>query len=299
MLRFSVNGLVYYTFPSFRNITCAFFTRLGGASRPPFDSLNVGHTVGDDLNAVEENHRRIFKALGISRSQVVTARQVHGLEVALVDERHAGKVVRDADGLVTSAPGIFLMLRFADCVPVVLYDPVKRAVGLLHAGWKGSIMGIAFRAVELMREAFGSRPEEILAGIGPSIGPCCYEVGEDVAGLAREFFPDPPLTFTPQGKMHLDLWELNRRWLLRAGVKEVEIARLCTFCHSDEFFSHRASRGLTGRFAAVVGINGGPGGEAPMPGVWGMCPQKNKSRGVEGAMPPPGGRGGCPPRETS
>ncbi len=256
MLRFSANGLVYYSLPSFRDITCAFFTRLGGVSRPPFDSLNVGHTVGDDLSAVEENHRRIFETLGISRSQIVTARQVHGLEVAVVDEKHRGKIIPNTDGLVTSTSGLFLMLRFADCVPVVLYDPVRRAVGLLHAGWKGSIMGIAFRAIELMREAFGSEPEEILAGIGPSIGPCCYEVGEDVAELARDFWPDPPLIRTPQGKMHLDLWELNRRWLMRAGVKAVELAGLCTYCRSDEFFSHRASGGLTGRFAAVVGLNG-------------------------------------------
>jgi len=256
LLRISKDGLVFYTFPAFQGLTCAIFTRLGGVSKPPFDSLNVGHTVGDDLNAVEENHRLIFEALGISKEQVVTARQVHGLGLALVDERHEGKVIPDTDGLLTSNPGLFLMLRFADCVPVVLYDPAKNAVGLLHAGWKGSIMGIAFKAVNLMQEAFGSRPEEIVAGIGPSIGPCCYEIGEDVAELAREFWPNPPILHTSQGKMHLDLWELNRQWLLKAGVKEVEVAGICTRCRSEEFFSHRASKGLTGRFAAVVGLNG-------------------------------------------
>ncbi len=256
LLRLSVNGLVFYSFPSFHEVTCAFFTRLGGVSKPPFDSLNVGHTVGDNLNAVEENHRRIFEALGISRSQIVTARQVHGLEVAVVDERHRGKVIPETDGLLTSSPGLFLMLRFADCVPIALYDPKRKAIGLLHAGWKGSIMGIAFRAIKLMQEAFGSRPDEIMAGIGPSIGPCCYEIGEDVAELAREFWPEPPIFFTPQGKMHLDLWELNRQWLLKAGVKKIETAELCTSCRKDEFFSHRASKGLTGRFAGIVGLNG-------------------------------------------
>ncbi len=256
MLRFNVNGLVFYSLPSFCEITCAFFTRLGGVSKPPFDSLNVGHTVGDDPGAVEENHRRIFEALGIFGSQIVTARQVHGLEVAVVDEGHQGKVIPNTDGLLTSTPGTFLMLRFADCVPVVLYDPGKGAVGLLHAGWKGSIMGIAFKAVKLMQEAFGSRPEEILAGIGPSIGPCCYEIGDDVAELAQDFWPEPPITRTPQGRMYLDLWELNRRWLLKAGVVRVELSGICTSCRKEEFFSHRASGGLTGRFAVVVGLNG-------------------------------------------
>jgi len=256
LLRLSKNGLVFYTFPTFQRFTCAIFTRLGGVSKPPFDSLNVGHTVGDDLSAVEENHRLIFEALGISKEQVVTARQVHGLSLALVDERHKGKVIPDTDGLLTSTPGLYLMLRFADCVPLVLYDPVRNAVGLLHAGWKGSIMGIAFKAVEFMQEAFGSRPEEVVAGVGPSIGPCCYEVGEDVAGLAREFWPNPPILHTPQGRMHLDLWELNRQWLIKAGVKKVEVAGICTRCRNEEFFSHRASGGLTGRFAVVVGLNG-------------------------------------------
>ncbi len=256
MLRISKNGLVFYTFPAFQGLTCAIFTRLGGVSKPPFDSLNVGHTVGDDLSAVEENHRLIFEALGISKEQVVTARQVHGLGVAVVDEGNKGKVIPDTDGLLTATSGLFLMLRFADCVPVVLYDPKRNAVGLLHAGWKGSIMGIAFRAVKLMQEAFGSRPEEVLAGIGPSIGPCCYEIGEDVAELAHEFWPKPPIFHTPQGKMHLDLWELNRQWLLEAGVKKVEVAGICTRCRNEEFFSHRASGGLTGRFAAIVGLNG-------------------------------------------
>lgn len=256
MLRISLNGLVFYSFPSFRDLTCAFFTRLGGVSKPPFDSLNVGHTVGDDLMAVEENHRRIFEVIGISKGQVVTARQVHGLQVAVVNEEHQGRVIPNTDGLLTSAPGVFLMLRFADCVPVVLYDPVRKAVGLLHAGWKGSIMGIALRAIKLMEEVFGSKPKDIAAGLGPSIGPCCYAVGDDVVTLAREFWPDPPIIYTRQGKLHLDLWELNRRWLLRAGVIHVEVAGLCTSCRKDEFFSHRASGGLTGRFAAVVGLNG-------------------------------------------
>ncbi|HDN79813.1 MAG: peptidoglycan editing factor PgeF [Chloroflexi bacterium] len=257
MQRQSVNGLVFYRFNSlggFDGLVQAVFTRLGGVSRPPFDSLNVGHTVGDDLEAVEANHRLIFRTLGISPHQTVTSYLVHSTRVAVVDKLHLGKVIPATDGLVTNVPGVFLILRFADCVPIILYDPEERAVGLIHAGWKGSILGIAAEAVRTMVQAFGSHPEDIVAGIGPSIGPCCYEVGEEVVELAQEHLASPPLVKGSNGAVHLDLWELNRRYLAEAGVKQVEVAQICTACHRDEFFSHRASRGRTGRFAVIVGI---------------------------------------------
>jgi len=253
-----VNGLVFYRFSSlegFDGLVQGVFTRLGGVSRPPFDSLNVGHTVGDDLEAVELNHRRIFQTLGIPRDRVVTCHLTHSTRVAVVGEEHLGKVIPATDGLVTNTPYVFLMLRFADCVPIVLYDPAKRAVGLIHAGWKGSILGIAYEAVRVMQQAFGSRPDDILAGIGPSIGPCCYEVGEDVIAFARRNLGAyVPLVEQSGGSVHLDLWELNRLHLAWAGVRRIEVSEICTACRRDEFFSHRADRGRTGRFAVIAGV---------------------------------------------
>ncbi len=261
MHRRNANGLVFYTFSlldSFDGLVQAVFTRLGGVSRPPYHWLNVGHTVGDDLEAVETNHRLIFNALGITEGRVVTCHLVHGIRVAPVGREHLGKVIPATDGLITDTPGVFLLLRFADCVPVVLYDPRRRAVGLVHAGWQGSVLGIAAEAVKEMRRHFGSRPEDILAGIGPSIGPCCYEVGDDVISFARRHLDAPPLLAKPGGSVHLDLWELNRQHLLRMGVRRVEVARICTRCRRDEFFSHRGDGGRTGRFAVVVGLRAEP-----------------------------------------
>jgi len=254
-LRESNGNIVYYRFGNlarYDHIVHAVFTRLGGVSLPPYNSLNVGHFIGDDHRAVEINHHLIFQALNLSPEAIVTARQAQGHNVAIVGAEDRGRVVPQADALVTDVPGIALMLRFADCVPVLIYDPLRRAIGLVHAGWKGTIEGIAQEAVKTIAEAYGSRPEDLVVGIGPSIGPCCYRVGRDVAESAQASL----LQRRSDGSFHFDLWEANRRQLARLGVKEIEVAALCTACRSGEFFSHRAEGGRTGRFAAVLGIRG-------------------------------------------
>ena len=232
-------------------------TRLGGASLPPTAGLNLGHTVGDDPQAVDSNHVMLFAALGIPAGQIVTAHQVHGNRIAVVGQADAGTVVSETDGLITSERGLYLMLRFADCVPVLLYDPVRQAVGLAHAGWQGTLAGVAARAAQAMVRQLGCRMVDLRAAVGPSIGPCCYEVGPKVVEATAAAFPDAPWLLTRRqanGHAHLDLWAANATQLAQLGVGQIETARLCTACRADLFFSHRAERGRTGRFAAILGL---------------------------------------------
>lgn len=262
MLRVTDNGLVYYEFESLArfgergDLRHGVFTRLGGVSAPPFATLNTGHTVGDDLPAVAENHRRICGALDVDVASIASGYQVHGADVALIGPQDRGGVRPSTDVLLTNQPGIPLMQRFADCTPLVLYDPVHRVLGLAHAGWRGTVLGVALEAVRAMVQAFGSRLADIIAGVGPSIGPCCYEIGPQVATQVRDAFPEGDRWLLPQasGAIHLDLWAANREQLAAAGVGQVEVAGLCTACHTEEFFSHRAEGGRTGRFGVMAAL---------------------------------------------
>ncbi len=247
----------YYRFASIppQAAQHAVFTRLGGASQGFCASLNVGRTVGDDPAHVEANHAAIYAAFGIEPAQVVCGRQVHGDHVARVTHAHGGQVLPATDALITDAPGLALMLRFADCTPVLLAAPRVGAVGLAHAGWRGTVARIAAKTALAMVAAFGCRPDEILAGIGPAIGPCCYEVGPEVEDAVRATFPGADELFThptPGGRAHLDLWAANALQLREVGVTQVECAALCTACQRHVFYSHRADGGRTGRFAALI-----------------------------------------------
>jgi YfiH family protein len=261
MLRHQINDLVYYRFASLASCDGIFhgvFTRLGGVSLSPCESLNVGHLVGDNHELVEANHDLIYQSLGVSRSDVVTAHQVHGSRVALVGPEDRGRVIPATDALITDAPGVALMLRFADCLPVLLYDPIRPAVGLAHAGWRGTVKGIAAKTALAMVEAYGSHPADIVAGFGPCIGPCCYQVGAEVIESVKARFNHWQGLFRHQGdgSVHFDLWEASRRQLAELGVEEIEASQLCTACRTDEFFSHRAEKGRTGRFAVILGMRG-------------------------------------------
>jgi YfiH family protein len=255
-------ALVYYQFANLSGragLAHGIFTRLGGHSPPPWDSLNTGHSVGDDPEVVEANRALMYEALGVCREDVVTPHQVHSRIVCVVDERDRGQVLSETDALVTATPGVMLMLRFADCVPILLYDPVRRAAGLAHAGWRGTVANMAGAAVQTMVDELGCCSENLMAGIGPSIGPCCYEVGADVAEAASSAFPGADDLLEPRsnGRWHLDLWAVNRRQLTAAGVQRVEVAGVCTACRTDEWFSHRAERGRTGRLGALIGLRKG------------------------------------------
>ncbi len=255
LLRETIDGFTIYRFDSLvtEGLTHAVFSRLGGVSVGPLAELNVGHSVGDDAAAVAENHARIYHHLGLSADLVTSAQQVHGNRVAVVNAIDAGRVFPNTDALVTRTPALPLMLRFADCQPILFYDPTRHALGLAHAGWRGVALGIARRVVETMQGAFGTRPEVLKVGLGPAVGPCCYHVGQDVASAMSYALPDWRKVMRPQGEgWVLDLPAANAQQLDAAGVQHIERADLCTACHTSEFFSHRAENGLTGRFAVVA-----------------------------------------------
>jgi YfiH family protein len=238
--------LTFRNLSSIPGVVHAVSTRAGGVSEGRCESLNVSYTVDDETERVDENLRRLAHAIGTERDRFVWPYQVHGRTVTVVD---ANTPLREkCDVLITQSPERTLLLRYADCTPVLLADPKKNALGAVHAGWRGSAVRAASAAVEAMRDRFGSNPRDIVAGIGPAIGPCCYEVGDDV----HEAFADRPWLLHER---RLDLWEANRHALLEAGVPEqnVEVAGICTQCESERFFSHRANGGQpAGRFAAVI-----------------------------------------------
>jgi YfiH family protein len=212
------------------------------------ESLNVSYNVGDRTDNVDENLRRAAESVGSKREELFSAYQVHGRNVALVECDTAPRP--QCDVLITGSSARALMLRFADCTPVLVADPKRKVVAVVHAGWRGSAMRAASAAVSALVEAFSSNPKDLVAGIGPAIGPCCYTVGEDVVAA----FADRP-ALLKDGR--LDLWEANRAALVEAGVPEaqIEVAGVCTQCQSDRYFSHRANGGEpAGRFAALIKI---------------------------------------------
>ncbi|RJQ11595.1 MAG: peptidoglycan editing factor PgeF [Bacillota bacterium] len=241
-----------------------FSTRLGGVSSSPWHSMNVGYHSGDSPADVTENRRRLFRALGVSPDTLVTAGQVHG-DVVAVATRPGHQ--DNTDGLVTIDRGLTLAVFCADCVPVWLLDPKTPAAGVVHAGWRGSLAGIAGRAVETMRVKLGSRPRDLLAAVGPSIGPCCYEVGPEVASRARAVFGNEVLVEEAAlARPRLDLWEMNRKSLILAGLSpsRVYVSDMCTSCREDLFHSHRRET-IRGARRGAAGSSGAAPGE-PSPG---------------------------------
>ena len=232
----------------------ACFSRLGGVSPEPYKSLNVGSSVGDEKENVVENRKRLFQALSLPSGSMYDAWQVHSTEYVVAKEpRELDSDQQKVNIILTQNPHVTLMMRFADCVPIFLYAPKQRAIGLVHAGWIGSINKIASIAVGAMKHEFHCSPEEILAGIGPSIGPDHYEVGMDVVTKLQQKIPDKvDVCLSRKGNRYfLDLWYLNSYVLQEAGVKAIEIARICTACNIDEWYSHRKEKGRTGRFGAL------------------------------------------------
>lgn len=259
MRALGAGDLRYYQFATFSSdeLVHGVFARHGGVSRGPYASLNMSVSTGDARENVRANRRAAFRALERDPLSLADAWQVHSAEVVVADEPLGeAPPPPQADALVTHRPEVTLFMRFADCVPVLLFDPERRVVGLAHAGWKGTLSRVAAAAVKVMTERYGSRPSRIVAGIGPSIGPCHYAVGPEVVARVREAFPGAgdDLLRPMNGGCHLDLWATNARVLREAGVEQIEVSGLCTGCRPDEFFSHRAERGRTGRFGALIAL---------------------------------------------
>lgn len=249
----------YLTVPALRSagIRVAFTTRHGGVSEAPFSSLNLSFDSGDDAGRVRANRARALAAVGAGPETWTSARQVHGAGVTRVGrgDRGAGvepgSSIPQVDALWTAEPGVTLVVRTADCVPILLADPSRPAIAVVHAGWRGAVAGVIGETIAAMGNA-GS----IIASIGPAIGPCCYEVGDEVAQAGRDAFGDAVVRTAPGGTTHLDLWRAAAIALHRAGVRDVRPALLCTRCEPHRFYSHRG--GDTGRqgLLATIGWDG-------------------------------------------
>lgn len=238
------------------NLIHGFTGKQGGVSTGKITGLNLGFRVEDDPKSVMENYRLVADDLGFPMENTVLSRQTHTNHIRIVTKEDMGKgLVResdifDTDGLITKEIGIPLMVFSADCVPVLLFDPQTPAVAAIHAGWRGTVKGIAGKAVSMMQEHFGSNPTDILAAIGPSIGPCCFEFGED----ALTYFPADFCTPKEDGKYWIDIWAMNQRQLLEEGVlpEHIDLSGLCTVCHADKFYSYRTHKENTGRQGALI-----------------------------------------------
>lgn len=236
-------------------------TRHGGVSQGAFASLNLGRVVGDDPQSVETNYQRLAEAAGVPRVKLTTTWQVHSNRILRATSENVGGMIDKADGLVTDLPGLPITQRYADCTPVLIYDPRRHAAGVAHAGWRGAVAGVSAALVQAMVEQFNSDPADLVAAVGPAIGPCCYEVGPEVVAAAGAVFaPIRSQVLLDQARpangaapaVHFDLWRANQWQLQQAGVQCVEVAGICTRCQRDTFFSHRGDHGKTGRFGAVM-----------------------------------------------
>ena len=251
------NGLKYFTFENLAGITHAVFTRRGGVSPSPWDSLNLGGSVGDDIVHVRENRIRSFSAVGRDPASLHDVWLVHGTDVVHADApRDLALKPIQADIITTDNPRVTLFMRYADCVPLIVHDPKKGVVALAHAGWLGTVRNVARHTLAALRERYAVDPRNVRAAIGPSIGPDHYEVGVDVAEKFRASFgAQAESLLEPRGeKFHLNLWKANRLQLEAEGVENIETAEVCTACHLDDWFSHRAEKGKTGRFGALIGL---------------------------------------------
>ncbi|MBU0653156.1 MAG: peptidoglycan editing factor PgeF [Proteobacteria bacterium] len=261
MFRFARSGTIEYLESEELSaqdfLTHAFCTRRCGVSRAPYDGLNTGDLVGDEEEDLLQNLNLVKDAFAIPDGRLILMRQLHGDRIYLIDEE--GPLpdgLPECDGLITDRPGVALGIRTADCVPLFFVDRTRRVIGAAHAGWRGTALGIAARMVATLTERFSSRPEDILAVIGPAIGPCCYQVDAPVLA-AFSAVPDADLFFRPcpqKERWMVDLALANRLRILAAGVPSENIyaSGLCTSCRQDLFFSHRAAGGRTGRQISLI-----------------------------------------------
>lgn len=260
------DALVYFTasvLDAAPGIAHGFSTRLGGVSKPPYDTLNMAPNRGNDRPAVEENYRRFCGAIGADPMRPVLAHQVHETTVLPVTEADAGKGLweeRDftADALITNVPNLPLVVFSADCGILLLHDPVTGCVGAVHAGWRGCAAGIVEKAVRELHRLYGAVPENLLCAIGPAIGLCCFETDGDVPQAMTDALGTDAAPYLERrgSKWHVDLSGLNRQWLLRAGVfpEHIDTCALCTYCHPELFWSYRRVGGARGAQCAMIAL---------------------------------------------
>ena len=266
-MKLNIDGdFKYYTFESLKKIDFighCFTSRHGGVSTGYLESLNLGFSRGDEPENVDKNFDIVCNTLGVKKENCVTLKQVHSTKIITADESIKGMGFRkdinriEADAFVTNKKGIVLVTFHADCVPLFFVDTENKAIGMAHSGWRGTADGMAAAMVDRMKDEFGTKPENIKAGIGPSIGICCFQVDKPVVDIFREKykFADKYIVNDKlcEGKYKIDLWGINKEILLEKGVKadNIEIGGICTKCHPETFYSHRVmgeNRGTMGAF---------------------------------------------------
>lgn len=257
------------TFPSLSQIDFikhGFSTRLGGVSKDHLSTMNLSFAREDDRDTVITNYQRICASIGIHEEDLVFSDQVHDTKIHVATEEDRGKgVVRERelvgiDGLITNIPNLPLVTFYADCVPLYFVDMKKKAIGLSHSGWRGTVNKMGLKTVEAMTEHYGTNPKDLITVIGPSICSDCYEVSKDVMLEFKQSFSkrqlDDILEEKTGGKYQLDLWLANKYILLEAGIpsENISISGICTCCNSTLLYSHRASKGMRGNLAAFLSI---------------------------------------------
>lgn len=259
------NGVPYLSFPILEEtglVQHGFSTRLGGVSQGVWASMNISVTRGDDPQAVAKNRRRIASAIGVDERKMVYSSQTHTANVAAVTEENLGKSLPETDGMITNVPGLCLVTFYADCVPLYFVDPVGKAIGLSHSGWRGTVRKMANVTVRRMQEVFGSNPGDIIAAVGPSICQDCYEVDLDVIRQFQENYMEEDwesLYYRKEnGKYQLNLWKANELNLLEAGIqkKNMAITNVCTCCNPEVMFSHRVMGTDRGNLSALLALKG-------------------------------------------
>ena len=285
--------LQFNCFQQFSKLTHGVFTRDGGYSEAPYKGLNTSGALrgGDNLDNVVRNRQLALSSLELGGYPCVTLWNVHGADVLVpaihgnwrtdwayrsyYEQTWTAQEIHKGDALITQQRGVAIALSFADCTPIALYDPIEQVIGIAHGGWRGTARGIVFATIDAMNKRFGSQPRNIYAGIGPTIGPCCYEVSRTVQDLfmGQQQFEDVPtqeqyrslvresavfstVHLPDKESLRLDLWETNRHQLLMAGLlpEHIEVAGICTSDSVDRFFSHRAEHGKTGRFPLIMAL---------------------------------------------
>lgn len=253
----TINGITYCSSPNleaFPGLVHAFLGRTGGVSSGHLVSLNLGRREEDRAENLAENKKRVAKAFGIDADRIFTVSQVHGDRIVIID--NAGTApeevkCRGADGIITNVKGIAVGVLTADCVPILLYDSKNKVAAAVHAGWKGTAPRIAKKAVEVMIERYRSRPQDIAAAIGPAIGSCCYEVGQEVVDAVGY---RGNASVQREGKWYLDLPKANLLQLQEMGIADIDVSGICTSCRTDLFFSHRGEIGKTGRQLSFISL---------------------------------------------
>lgn len=261
MIKTEFDDRIYFQsriFNEIQNIKHCFTSRCGGVSHGLVKGLNLGFRVGDDELSVNENYRLIAKDFGFSYERITAGRQTHSANIRIITEADAGKGVTkesefmDIDGMITNVRNLPLVVYYADCVPLLFADERANVIAAVHSGWRGTVMKISSEAIKVMCKEFGAEPQNIKVAIGPSIGPCCFETGEEVACEFEQKY----VTEKNNGKFMVDLWQANKDILLECGIQNenIDISELCTICHSDVLYSYRAHKEATGRMGAFISL---------------------------------------------